>query len=840
MNKNFFKFRQNRIDENSSYEELISIVNSSANDIKFAILFMLIAEIFVLITVSSITDLQLLIRSDMYAVPFLGFSVDVVGFFIFSPIFLIIFNYHVSSSLVHHSKSLMYIYELAKIKGRKGTLSHEVKENFVNFVFSSSRDDKILVYANMSFLLSFFPIFIQFFLMIRFLDYQSVMISSYHFLCIILSCYISICYWQRLSCKEFLNERFDSHWVLIRYLYFKLIKECGYKVNGKKNTKSIVINFMISMIIFIIVSSVFGHLYDYIEHEKQLISGATDTPSMNFDFNFITTFIESFSDWLILLFVLISFSILIENMIQRCFWIFFYFLSILILSMLEFKHFFTPYNVLFLLLFFILSMCNFKNKFKLLRIQENYNKTRSSRWWYFFEFYYTLSVSLLSLFSLISLILLLFLAKNLEQLKVFGEHNQSNFFKNIFVLTKNMFPHLEVEEEQIFDLSKSAQLFELSNTNASDYDFNMNTFRKCVSYSDDICHFIKPMFINNRNLLFSNFKNSIMYQVRVRNSDLSYSDFSQSHLEGAKFDDSIMHAINLSQSMLEGSTFDNVQLSYSKIKYSDIQKSSFLNVSLDKLNICNVSFSNASFRNSSISCNKISDEINKEEYCNCNLSSYDLNAMFLSNTTFNDIHIENHTRSDDKSFIYFNNINPINFIDHDGGKSNDEEFTTIVYNVYCKDEQIRSDSNGFKFINLYGRYCGENDDTNDSNHERKKIVGENIKDISETIESINNQDRLVLSYELSFLFLFQSYTKDIEITNDENFKNIYCIYARKVRKQTPPKYEKFYAAINESRILSEYQKNLIVNYVDFSSCELKYEFSPLPSPWPSLSPWPWL
>lgn len=52
----------------------IDSINSSANEIKFLLLFLFVAEVFVIITALGISDLQLLISNNIYSVPFSGLA----------------------------------------------------------------------------------------------------------------------------------------------------------------------------------------------------------------------------------------------------------------------------------------------------------------------------------------------------------------------------------------------------------------------------------------------------------------------------------------------------------------------------------------------------------------------------------------------------------------------------------------------------------------------------------------------------------------------------------------------------------------------------------------------
>ncbi len=230
-----------RTNPKKDINELVTLeehVKSSASETKVLMVLLLVAQLFIVITISTITDLQLFIGKDVYSVPFLGFSVDIVNFFIFAPIFLVFIHYNLLSTLVIHCKLLIefknYYSKFSGSIGVKKPYKYNASlfSDFINRIYND--DNKIessLIHINCAILFCIAPLLTQLYILSRFSDYQSMVITTLHTLVTIFTCYLCLCYWQRVSNADFLKDECESNQNLLQ----KIINSSYYNINNERS-----------------------------------------------------------------------------------------------------------------------------------------------------------------------------------------------------------------------------------------------------------------------------------------------------------------------------------------------------------------------------------------------------------------------------------------------------------------------------------------------------------------------------------------------------------------------------------------------------------------------------
>ena len=306
------KIGNNSID--SKYKDLINQeleIKSSASEVKVLMIFLLIAELFIAITTSTVTDLQLLLTNNSYAIPFLGFSINVVNFFVLAPIILLLIHYNLLSTLLIHCKKLVR-YEKNKSEHHSSHLNNstdnkkndDIFSDFINRIYNNTNEsERKYIHINCAILFSIFPILTQLYILIKFISYQSISISFMHLLIIILSCNISIFYWQRISNKKYLINVYNSS----KHLLIRLILDI-YLTNIHK-TKRLPLKLYTLMVKAKILSrhnyiflTTFSFIIPLIIKSIILYSilwaSITIYPPDNYNFkNIISTYIINFDRW---------------------------------------------------------------------------------------------------------------------------------------------------------------------------------------------------------------------------------------------------------------------------------------------------------------------------------------------------------------------------------------------------------------------------------------------------------------------------------------------------------------------------------------------------------------
>lgn len=614
---------------NSKVDNIIS----SSKDIKIILLFLLVAEVFILVTALGISDLQLLISNDIYSVPFLGFSVNTFYFFIFAPLFIFIFNYNALSSLLHHGNLIRKAKYKSKQSYRKNRINEDfditfLNSNFINKLYDDGKSsEKSLIHVNLAFLLSIIPIFIQIFLLIRFLDYQSLSMSIYHYLMLIFTCYLSVIFWQRISIKSQIGNKYRSLRKLLTYLLVKVY----FKMVNRASLIWILSRPIINIIIFIILTSYFIG-----------------------DDHTISRVLKDNYHW-----ALISTSIVSISLVTRTLSLSIIFTSVFSLFLVEFYDYGeNNISIEIICFIFVFSALLFKlddvRTYLIGLVYRKDSKLTGDKktnfhfleGWHFIEFVIPIIAIWTSTLQIIILVLLLTVGKfdvEKDNTTLYGLINSKLDFIN------SLYPYIDVSERQIFNLSKSSQLFELSNYESDMHHKNIIDFKDCASYTNDICHYIEPITISNRNLIFAKFFKSSMYQIRLKNSNLNHSDFRYAHLHGAKIVNSTLKGVNFGLSELKGSTFEKSNLDRSNLSQADFSNSSISDSLFTNLTICHTSFINTSFYGSEIYCD--SNKVNENNQCNCNLKDYDVSSLFISKSYVSNINIDFY--GDDKTPIIY-------------------------------------------------------------------------------------------------------------------------------------------------------------------------------------------
>jgi Leucine-rich repeat (LRR) protein len=181
----------------------------------------LVLELYLLITILSITDRDLFVPDSVLNLPFVSVDISLIGFFILAPMLLIAFHYNLLFNLLEHTRTL------------KEWLNHPKNNRTANFnllhafmlntrakydAYEASGENKAqarsLNYRLLNIIIvgimSVLPLYLLVLIMWKFANYQSYAITIWHSLLIVGCVLLHIVYWLRIQYPALLANEQDS------------------------------------------------------------------------------------------------------------------------------------------------------------------------------------------------------------------------------------------------------------------------------------------------------------------------------------------------------------------------------------------------------------------------------------------------------------------------------------------------------------------------------------------------------------------------------------------------------------------------------------------------------
>jgi len=182
-------------------------VDASSSSNKTFLVSYLSILLYLAVAVSGVSDEQFLLAKPV-KLPWLNIDIPLSGFFIFAPLILLATHFNLLYNLMHHLETLM---NFARFSGKEDIKRIErfqlIPFLFNHLILSPYIEEKrkaIQVWdafsKALSFLvLNFLPVGVFAFIQIRFSDYQSMKISLWHFLLLVLDIGISVYFFFKLG-----------------------------------------------------------------------------------------------------------------------------------------------------------------------------------------------------------------------------------------------------------------------------------------------------------------------------------------------------------------------------------------------------------------------------------------------------------------------------------------------------------------------------------------------------------------------------------------------------------------------------------------------------------------
>ena len=183
--------------DKSNQSEAARLYEMSSEKNRNLFLFYLATITYILITAVSTTDLDLLLSEKFLILPVLTVGIPLIFFYLSSSLLVLILHFSLLHNTTEHLKKIKQWEKEEENKNRESISSHLMHPYIFDFAYLSplGRLDNILIYSA-SFLLYFLAPFCLFYIQFRFSDYQDLLYSFWHFICLSADLYFLILFFN--------------------------------------------------------------------------------------------------------------------------------------------------------------------------------------------------------------------------------------------------------------------------------------------------------------------------------------------------------------------------------------------------------------------------------------------------------------------------------------------------------------------------------------------------------------------------------------------------------------------------------------------------------------------
>lgn len=198
-------------------DELKASVDSSSDKNRNFLIAFLGAMLYLAVTIGSTTDKDLLMPASLLELPIVGVKVGLIPFYVLAPALLLLFHLNLLYNLLAHRRRL---HELETVEHQIGTKPspygiHALLFNNYGRMSGTGVDDLVArILTSASVVVGPFLLFILF--EIRFSDYQSLAITTWHLICVFLDLGIIWLFWERICNHELLHDTYSNMGKLLR------------------------------------------------------------------------------------------------------------------------------------------------------------------------------------------------------------------------------------------------------------------------------------------------------------------------------------------------------------------------------------------------------------------------------------------------------------------------------------------------------------------------------------------------------------------------------------------------------------------------------------------------
>jgi Leucine-rich repeat (LRR) protein len=221
--------------------------DSSDKNRNFMVAF-LVLELYLLITILSITDRDLFMPDSVLNLPFFAVNISLIGFVILAPVLLLAFHYNLLFNLLEHARTLReWLDHPDNDRAANFNLLHafmlntRAKYDKYEAIGKNKEQTRTVNYYLLNIIIigimSVLPLYLLVLIMWKIADYQNYYITIWHSFLIAGSVLLHILYWSRIQYPKLLNNDMNSYDNL-----FSNLKVC--------KTEFIYIGFAILLVLF--------------------------------------------------------------------------------------------------------------------------------------------------------------------------------------------------------------------------------------------------------------------------------------------------------------------------------------------------------------------------------------------------------------------------------------------------------------------------------------------------------------------------------------------------------------------------------------------------------------
>ncbi len=234
--------------------KVVSAINGSTSINRVLGISFLLFLFYISISIASTTDLMLFLPNSYLTLPVLGIDLPLKGFYIITPIVLLLFHYNLLINLQLHCNKLLRIRELTDDKEQ----FLGINPFLVNYLIILAPGVRRNILKGITETVAFtLPLLVLCYVLFQFSDYHSISISSFHLCCILLDLYLVYTHTTSIRKVFNLDDQLKANKVSIDHKLLWWVVSQLNKLSKKR-----------------IGSKVYGYLKNAAQYQKENLLGA--------------------------------------------------------------------------------------------------------------------------------------------------------------------------------------------------------------------------------------------------------------------------------------------------------------------------------------------------------------------------------------------------------------------------------------------------------------------------------------------------------------------------------------------------------------------------------------
>ena len=190
-----------------------AILDESSSNNRNLFLSFLIFEVYMMIAVAGISDVQMLLPDSNVLLPLINVNTPLFRFFGIAPLFMLAMHFNLLFNLLQHSQKLFYWGRNATYREKRVLMQPFLFNSLIRF--SPGQINYYLSRSVIYLLIYFLPLGLLVMIQWKFSEYHHFPMTCWHFLCVLSDLFILIFYWRRIVSPEYAddeNEKWQEFW----------------------------------------------------------------------------------------------------------------------------------------------------------------------------------------------------------------------------------------------------------------------------------------------------------------------------------------------------------------------------------------------------------------------------------------------------------------------------------------------------------------------------------------------------------------------------------------------------------------------------------------------------